>query len=115
MAEGHLAKGNRSIVVIMDEFNIRLKKFRIASGLSQRAAAKGIGVAQSTYREWEYGRAISGSKHYPKIARTFNISLEELFGISKTPNESPSDLLERVLRDVARAKGMVSSHSKKKE
>lgn len=72
-------------------FHERLKKFRSAARLSQRAAARLIGVPESTYREWEYGNAIQGEP-YPSIAKAFNISLNELFGLSDTPEETTEEV-----------------------
>lgn len=61
--------------------NNRIKKYRELAGISQREAARLIGVPVSTYREWEYGRQIRDYKSYIKIARAFNISLDMLFGL----------------------------------
>lgn len=46
-----------------------------------REAARRIGVPETTYRDWEYGNAIQGEP-YPRIAKAFGISLDELFGVS---------------------------------
>ena len=44
-----------------------------------REAARHIGVPESTYREWEYGRKIRGEP-YLQIAKAFGVSLDELLG-----------------------------------
>lgn len=45
-----------------------------------REASKLIGVPESTYRDWEYGREIRGEP-YLQIAKAFGITLDELFGV----------------------------------
>ena len=56
----------------------RLKKFRKAKGLSVKEVARHVGVAESTYRDWEYGRMIKGEP-YLKIAEVLGVSLSSLF------------------------------------
>lgn len=63
------------------EFGKRLKKFRTERQLSAEAVAQQIGVAESTLRDWENGRAVSGQP-YVKMANTFQVSLHELMGMS---------------------------------
>ena len=55
----------------------RLRKLRTANGLTIREVANAIQVPISTYRDWEYGKAIRGEP-YAKLAKAFNISLEKL-------------------------------------
>lgn len=76
-------------------FYERLKKFRSLAKLTQREAAKRIGVHESTYRGWEYGAGIKGDEYYPKIAKAFGITLDELFGVSK--EESVEEKLNRIV------------------
>lgn len=64
---------------LMEFFNKRLQKLRKERGLSVRTMAKKLKVPESTYREWEYGRAIRGEP-YVKIAEVLEVSLQELFG-----------------------------------
>ena len=61
------------------EFGKNLKKLREKRGLSISECAKVLSVSPSTFRDWEYGRSISGEP-YLKLAELFNISLSELFG-----------------------------------
>ncbi|MBX3034908.1 MAG: helix-turn-helix transcriptional regulator [Bdellovibrionaceae bacterium] len=55
----------------------RLKRLRLRRGLSTAEVASKLGVSPSTYREWEYGRAIRGEP-YEKLAAVFQVSLQEL-------------------------------------
>jgi transcriptional regulator with XRE-family HTH domain len=69
----------------------RLKKLRETRRLSMRETAKLIGVPETTYREWEYGRAVRGEP-YLKIAKAFGVKVEELFVVSA---EAAELLLEK--------------------
>lgn len=60
----------------------RLKNLRKKQKLSVVECANFIGVSQSTYRDWENGRSISGEP-YIKIANLFGVSLSELFGLKE--------------------------------
>jgi DNA-binding transcriptional regulator YiaG len=42
----------------MEKIGERLREFRKASGLSVTKVASHVGVSESTYRDWEHGRAI---------------------------------------------------------
>lgn len=55
----------------------RLKILRESKNLSVTQVASEIGVAVSTYREWEHGRAIKGEP-YVKLARLFEVSVYKL-------------------------------------
>lgn len=63
-----------------------------------RETAKRIGVPETTYREWEYGRAITGEP-YPKIAEAFEITLEEVFGLDARA-DSPEEAIDRIISDL---------------
>jgi len=41
--------------------------------------ARSLSIAESSYRDWEYGRSITGEP-YLKIANLLDVSLSELFG-----------------------------------
>jgi transcriptional regulator with XRE-family HTH domain len=74
------------------EFSKRLKRFRERFGWSVSDVAKALDISQSTYREWEYGRKISGHESFLKLAALFQISLDELMlgATARTPD--PSEL-----------------------
>ena len=55
----------------------RLRRFREDKGLSIKATAQAIGVSVSTYRDWEYGRAILGEP-YEQITKVFGVSVSSL-------------------------------------
>lgn len=88
-----MKKKNNSENII---FGKRLHEYRIKAGLSVAEIARDVGVATSTYREWEYGRAITGL-YYPKLARALNLDLYELFGIEiLDPKKQPLSALTAV-------------------
>lgn len=76
-------------------FNKRLKDLRKKRKLSLKHASQLIGVPESIYREWEYGRQIRGHESYMKIAKAFGLSLDELFGI-KAPSSSLKEEFEQI-------------------
>lgn len=61
----------------IEKINSRLSRFRKDKGLTLKEVAQAIGVSESTYRDWEYGRAIQGEP-YMALAEVFEISLHEL-------------------------------------
>lgn len=61
------------------EFNKRLKELREEKGISPKVMAEKLEVSVSTYRDWEYGRKITGEP-YVKISEVLNVGLSELFG-----------------------------------
>lgn len=62
----------------MESFSQRLKRLRVAKGLTVKEIAKQIGVSVSTYREWEYGRAIQSIDPYLHLTKVLRVGLIEL-------------------------------------
>lgn len=60
-----------------------LKRLRTKRGLKVSTCSVSLGVSQSTYREWENGRSISGEP-YIKLAQLFQVSISELFALAPT-------------------------------
>ncbi len=67
----------------------RLRELRKEKKLSLAGVAQAIGVPVSTYRDWEYGKAIRGEP-YERIAEIFDVSLNELLSSKR---EGRSELL----------------------
>ena len=84
----------------MRPFYKRLRDFREGRRLSMRELARLINVPETTYREWEYGRAIRGEP-YVKLARALGVSLEDLLGDEiQLPGALESDIdliIERLM------------------
>ena len=72
-------------------FGQRLRSFRLRAGLSVSQVARRLGVAESTYREWEYGRQIRGEP-YRKLADILGVSLSIL--LSEEGEAHPQTLIE---------------------
>ena len=60
----------------------RIKSRREELRLKVKDVAAHIGVAESTYRDWENGRSIQGEP-YLKIAEILDISISELLGVDR--------------------------------
>lgn len=77
----------------------RLRALRTSQSLSISEVAKATGVAESTYRDWEYGRQIMGEP-YEKLAKVFNTSLS--FLMTGESHEFATDLerIERIVRNL---------------
>lgn len=57
---------------------ITLKAARVNSGLSQKEAARKLGIAESTLYKWEAGKNKPNVKYLDKIERVFKISVENI-------------------------------------
>jgi transcriptional regulator with XRE-family HTH domain len=66
------------------KFHERIRSLRESSRLTVKEIAQQIGVPESTYREWEYGRAITGEP-YLKLARVLGVDIRELLGDEELP------------------------------
>jgi transcriptional regulator with XRE-family HTH domain len=62
---------------------VKLMKYRDKRGMSQREAAQLIGVAQSTYSDWESDLVTPKAENFLKISQVYDIDLKELIsGVS---------------------------------
>ena len=71
--------------------------------MNMKTLAENIHVSPSTYRAWEYGRAIQGPEPYLALAKALGISLIELMsGVKGEPLSSGEKLLrcEDYIREV---------------
>lgn len=60
------------------EFHKRLASYRTQLGLNQLELAKKIGVAVSTYRDWENGVRIQGHENFIKLSTALEVPLGQL-------------------------------------
>lgn len=63
----------------MNEIGKLMKKRRVKLGLKVKRIAEELGVAESSYREWENGRQIQGEP-YLKLAEILQVPLRVLLG-----------------------------------
>jgi len=74
----------------------RLKSLREQKKKSISDMATLLGVAATTYREWELGRAIKGETAYVKMSLAFGTSLEYLM----TGKQNSTDGIIRKLEEI---------------
>lgn len=60
-----------------ESFHERLRRLREGRGITMRELAKQVAVPETTYREWERGRAIRGQP-YVALALALGVSVREL-------------------------------------
>lgn len=60
-----------------EKINNRIKRLREERKLTVKELSSKIGIPDTTYREWEYGRAITGEP-YVKLAKELQVSLSLL-------------------------------------
>ncbi|MBI1358215.1 MAG: helix-turn-helix domain-containing protein [Acidobacteria bacterium] len=65
-----------------DELENRIRVFRAERRISQAELADGIGVSRKTISTIEVGRFIPSTVVALKIARYFNVPVEEIFSLS---------------------------------
>ena len=65
---------------------INLKKYRKVRNLSIKDIAVRVGVAESTYRDWENGRKIQGEP-YQKLSDALGIDVLTLLNIKSPGND----------------------------
>jgi len=83
----------------MSNFSQRLKALRQSRGLTVKEAAKIVGVPMTTYRDWEYGRAVTGEP-YVQIAKAFGVSLNSLMGFDEKVDISNTEFVDRIIGDL---------------
>ncbi|MCX6126463.1 MAG: helix-turn-helix transcriptional regulator [Proteobacteria bacterium] len=86
----------------METIGKRLRRFREASGLSVAKVAAYVGVSESTYRDWEQGRAIQGEP-YPRLAEIFAVGLTEVIVGERSDKDwifAELEQIERIIRIV---------------
>jgi transcriptional regulator with XRE-family HTH domain len=61
----------------IETFHARLRRLRMKKKYTMKSVAQLIGVPETTYREWEYGRMIQGQP-YVALANVLEVSIAEL-------------------------------------
>ena len=69
----------------MSVFSERLKSVRLERKLTQKQVAEGIGVAESYYQIYEYGKKEPVVSNLEKLCRCLNVSSDYLLGLSDEP------------------------------
>ena len=69
----------------MLKFPIRLKEIRIKTHNSQKQVAEGIGVSETLYQKYEYGKTKPAYDVIIKLCEYFDVSADYLLGLSNDP------------------------------
>ena len=75
-------------------FSQKIRTLRRKDELSQQKVSEALGVPLPTYSNWEQGRAVPSIHMLPKIAKFFNITIDELMGVE------PADVEARIRQRV---------------
>jgi transcriptional regulator with XRE-family HTH domain len=75
------------------DISLKIKNRRHELGLSAKEVVNRLGIAESTYRDWENGRKIQGEP-YLELSKILDLPLAQLFGV-----ESSQALVE-LMRDI---------------
>lgn len=67
------------------ELKEALKNFRKNLGLTQKQVASAIGVAETAYQRYEYGKVVPSATVLIDIAESFNVSIDYLVGRTDNP------------------------------
>lgn len=82
----HCANTKKRTVIVntveqpLNKFGTRLRKARLASGLTQGQAAKQVGIAYITYKSYEQGRRLPNIEIAARIAQVLKINIKYLIG-----------------------------------
>ena len=67
-----------------------LQELRRAAGLSQKEVAGRLFVSRQSVSKWENGQAEPGVENLKALAELYGVSMDELFGVEKTPEIGPA-------------------------
>ncbi len=74
----------------MLNFPIKLKETRIKNQHSQKQVAEGIGISETLYQKYEYGKTKPAYDVIIKLCDYFDISADYLLGRTDNPNSHKS-------------------------
>ncbi len=69
----------------MEVVKIRLSAARINAGLSQRKAAKALGISNSTLCNWENGISFPDAEQIEKICSLYGMSYDQINFLPNNP------------------------------
>lgn len=73
-----------------------IKKLRENSHKSQEEVAKELGIARQTYNHYEVQEKIIPIKHLINISEFYNVSIDYLFGLTKTINYENIKAIDKI-------------------
>ena len=69
----------------MPDFPERLKELRLLNAVSQKQIAENIGVIETQYQKYEYGKTKPNYEYIIKLCTYFDVSADYLLGLSDDP------------------------------
>lgn len=90
----------------------RLKRFRLAKGLSQAQLAEKIGVSRETITAYESGRARLLDDVISSLAKALSISADEILGLKKSDTASADTPSVQIARRMQRIKKLPAAEQK---
>jgi transcriptional regulator with XRE-family HTH domain len=94
-----------------EKFSQRLARIRKSRKMSVTELTSRVGISVSTYRAWEYGRAVQGPDAFVKLSRALEVSLEELMAGTQPKMALALEKIERSERLLAEARLALLSHA----
>jgi len=91
----------------MEPIHERFRKLRTERGLTVKQLSQHIGVPESTYREWEYGRTLIGPP-YVKLAEALSTPLSVLMTGEMSEAEWILEELKQIESQVASLKSKIA-------
>lgn len=73
------------------EYIKRIHHLRKENGYNQATVANILGVAQTTYSDYENGNLRIPVEHILKLARFYNVDMNYICGVSDIKHEFPQD------------------------
>lgn len=70
----------------MIDFPVRLKEIRSQKHYSQKQVASAIGITDTLYQKYEYGKTKPAYDVIIKLCKFFDISADYLLGLSDNPD-----------------------------
>ena len=93
----------------MADFRENLRKLRTDNSLTQEELSKKLNVSPSTISQYENGIREPGISQLINIAKTFNVSVDYLLGltnIKELDSKQVSDIAKKVVRELIN-KGLI--------
>lgn len=70
----------------LKSYGLRIKKFRLESGITVDQLADALGISKSSVRNWECGLTRPDPQYFFDLFRIFNVEPNEFFGVDGVGN-----------------------------
>ena len=88
-----------------------ISNLRKSKGISQKQAAIDLGISQALLSHYEKGIRECGLDFLIKLSEYYEVSCDELLGVSTTPNAVPKDVLSSLKKIAKEAEKILNSQS----